>query len=95
MLARKREVRKSRQPQQASVVQKTTYDVTLPEELYKKAKREVLNEKAITPFTLAQKLGISISASKRILRRLESEGIVKLYSPGKRCPIYIPVKSSR
>ena len=94
MVAKKREARrKGKQPQQASVIQKTTYEVTLPEDLYRRAKREVLNEKAITPFMLAQKLGVSISASKRILRRLESEGVVKLYSPGKRCPIYIPVKS--
>jgi len=94
MMAKKRESkRKGKQPQQASVIQKTTYEVTLPEDLYRRAKREVLNEKAVTPFTLAQKLGISISASKRILKRLEDEGVVKLYSPGKRCPVYVPVKS--
>ncbi len=73
-----------------SITQQAVYDVSVPEELYERAKREIKGESLITPFSLSQKLGVSISTAKKILRRMHSEGIVTLYSPGKRCPVYVP-----
>lgn len=45
-----------------------------------------------TPYTLAQAYNLRIGVAKRVLREAESRGILKLYSPGRRSPIYIPIK---
>lgn len=63
--------------------------ILVDENLLRQAEREIKNVKLITPYRLSQKLGISISIAKRVLRELEKNGKVKLYSPGKRDPIYI------
>ena len=62
------------------------------EELIRRASHEVVNMKYVTPFMLSQKLDVKVSLAKKILRVLAERGIVKLYSPGKRDPLYVPVK---
>ncbi len=68
------------------------YTVVIPEQLYKRIAREIVREKLITPYMLAEKYNMTISLAKRVLRRLEAEGKVKLYAKNRRAPIYVPVK---
>jgi small subunit ribosomal protein S25e len=69
------------------------YTVILPEGLYKRISREIRKEPLITPYMLAERYNMTVSLAKKVLRRLEAEGIVKLYSKNRRAPIYVPVKS--
>lgn len=46
-----------------------------------------------TPYTLAQAYNLKIGVAKRILKEAARRGILKLYSPGRRSPIYVPAKS--
>jgi len=55
--------------------------------------REIKGLKYITPFLMYQKYGIKISEAKRMLRKFHEEGILTLYSGGRRVPIYIPKSS--
>ncbi len=65
------------------------YTAYVPEQLYKRIAREIRREKYITPYMLAEKYSMTISLARQVLRRLEKEGIVKLYSPNRRAPIYV------
>ena len=67
-----------------------SYDPRLSEELLRKAAKEVVKMKYITPYMASEKFGVPISTAKRLLRLLEAEGLIKLYSPGRRSPIYVP-----
>ena len=48
--------------------------------------------KYYTPYTLAQTLNIKISAAKRALREATKRGILKLFSGGRRSPIFVLAK---
>jgi ribosomal protein S25 len=72
-----------------SITEQALLDVAVPEDLYKRSSREIKSMEYITPFTLSQKLGVSISTSKKIIRRLSNEGLLILYSPGRRSPVYV------
>ncbi|MCY0868410.1 MAG: 30S ribosomal protein S25e [Desulfurococcus sp.] len=50
--------------------------------------------KYYTPYTLAQELNIRISTARKILREAARKGILKLYSGGRRAPVYIPAQHS-
>jgi len=64
------------------------------EELIKRIKAMVSKQdvKYYTPYILAQELNIRVSTARKILREAEKRGILRLYSGGRRSPIYIPVK---
>ena len=79
------EVQAPKQPQTTNV------GIGIDEGLLKQAERELKNSKYITPFRLSQKLGVNVSIAKKVLKELEKRGTAKLYSPGKRDPIYIPM----
>ena len=64
--------------------------VEVPESLYKRIARDVQREKLVTPYMLAEKYNMTVSLAKKVLRRLESEGYVKLYARNRRAPIYVP-----
>ncbi|MCE4613076.1 MAG: hypothetical protein F7C07_04525 [Desulfurococcales archaeon] len=65
-------------------------DPRITSEILDRAFKELPREKSLTPFKVATRLGIPISSAKRVLRLLESKGLVKLYSPNRRNPIYVP-----
>lgn len=69
------------------------YDPALSEELVRKVAKDVAGMKYITPYLVAEKHGIPISTARRVLKLLEAEGLVKLLSPGRRTPIYVPAKA--
>ncbi|ADV64430.1 30S ribosomal protein S25e [Desulfurococcus mucosus] len=64
------------------------------EDLLKRLKTAVSKQgvKYYTPYTLAQELNIRISVARKLLREAEKRGIVKLYSGGRRAPVYIPAQ---
>ena len=64
----------------------------VPDYLYRRISRDIVKEKYVTPYLLAEKYNMTISLAKQVLRRLEREGIVKLYAYNRRAPIYIPAK---
>ncbi len=71
------------------------YTVVLPEQLYKRIAREIQREPFVTPYMLAEKYNMTVSLAKRVLRRLEAEGLVKLYAKSRRAPIYVPTGGRR
>ncbi|MEM0355579.1 MAG: 30S ribosomal protein S25e [Desulfurococcaceae archaeon] len=68
--------------------------IDIPRETYEKFVNEVSKggDKYYTPYSLAQKYGIKISIAKKILRTAYQQGLIELYSPGRRSPIYVPRK---
>ncbi|MFN4046328.1 MAG: hypothetical protein ACK4H7_03200 [Acidilobaceae archaeon] len=62
----------------------------LAPDLIEKARREVVKEKYLTPFRVAQKYGIKVSTARRLLKILAGEGVITLHSSGRRAPIYVP-----
>lgn len=65
------------------------YTAFVPEDLYKRIVREIRREKYLTPYILAEKYSMTLSLAKRVLRKLETEGLVELYSPNRRASIYL------
>jgi small subunit ribosomal protein S25e len=65
------------------------YTAFVPENIYKRIARDIRREKYVTPFMIAEKYSMTLSLAKQVLRRLEKEGLVKLYSPSRRAPLYI------
>jgi len=73
----------------------TQVEVGLDETTIKRSEKIVSELSYVTPYMLSQKLGSSISMARKALRFLAEKGVVKLYSPGKRDPIYIPIKKTQ
>ena len=65
------------------------YTAFVPENLYKRIARDIRREKFVTPYMIAEKYSMTVSLAKQVLRRLEREGLVELYSPSRRAPIYL------
>jgi len=59
-------------------------------ELLAKAKKDLAKVNYITPSKLASNYSIAISTARKLLKELQKEGILALYSPSRRNPIYIP-----
>jgi len=58
--------------------------------LLERAKKEVPKMKYVTPYRLSKRYDITFSMAKKILRILESEGLIVRYSGTRRTPIYVP-----
>lgn len=68
-----------------------TLPVEIPRDLYDKFRKDIGKKifKYITPYVLAQQYSIRISAARKLLRIAHRQGLLKLYSSGRRTPIYI------
>ncbi|MGB9785437.1 MAG: 30S ribosomal protein S25e [Fervidicoccaceae archaeon] len=75
-----------------SLVQQAEMNVSVPTDLLKRAEREVKGMDYITPFSLAQKLSVSISTARKILKMLEESKAVEIVSRNRRSPVYAPKK---
>ncbi|MCE4614251.1 MAG: 30S ribosomal protein S25e [Desulfurococcales archaeon] len=85
--------KQSSQPQKArSMTEQAMYNVAVPEELIKRAEKEFPKESYWTPFKVAQKYNLTLSSAKKLLRIMEEKGVVALYTPNKRSPVYVPEK---
>ena len=59
------------------------------EALVERARSDVQKMDYITPFKLAQRYNITVSIAKKILKKLEEEGVIVRYSGTRRSPIYV------
>ncbi len=64
--------------------------VELTESLVEQARRELSRERWITPYKVASRYGIKVSLAKKLLKRLEEEGVLVLFSKSRRSSIYVP-----
>lgn len=55
--------------------------------------KDIKKMKYITPYVLASRFGIKISRAKKVLRDLESRGVVRAYDKNHRVPIYVPASA--
>jgi len=87
----KKKAKKREQPQTAIADKRERQGIIteIDDKMVKQAEREISQSNYITPYKLSQKLGTTISIAKKVLRELERQGKIKLYSPGKRDPVYI------
>ncbi|MEM0002353.1 MAG: 30S ribosomal protein S25e [Desulfurococcus sp.] len=84
---------KKKPAQQASSGKEFRANIFEPtEDILKRLKTAVSKQgvKYYTPYILAQELNIRVSVARKILREAERRGILKLYSGGRRAPIYVP-----
>lgn len=73
-----------------SIVAQAEYDVSVPQELLEKARRELRRERYLTPWTVSQKYSVSLSTARKLLRMLEEEGVIVRFSGSRRSPVYLP-----
>ncbi len=86
----KKKAKVAAQKQARSAVKQAEYDVSLPEELVERARRDVRRERYLTPFKVHQKYNVSLSTARKLLRRLEEEGVLVKFTANRRSPIYVP-----
>ncbi|MCS7104685.1 MAG: hypothetical protein NZ954_03875 [Thermofilaceae archaeon] len=56
--------------------------------------RELAKLPYATPYQVSSMFGIKVSEAKRVLRRLEEQGALKLLDANKRVKIYVPAKAA-
>ncbi len=64
-------------------------NIQISNDMIKKIQEEIKREKMITPYELATKSNITISVAKRILKDLNSQGVIKEVFRNRRTAIYI------
>jgi small subunit ribosomal protein S25e len=64
----------------------------LPSDLINKARVELVKEKFLTPFRVAQRYGVKISTARRLLRILAEEGLLVLVAGNRRSRVYVARK---
>ncbi|MEN2999150.1 MAG: hypothetical protein ABDH61_01025 [Acidilobaceae archaeon] len=65
-------------------------ETNLSQEILTKAKAELPKEKYVTPYKVAQKYGIKVSAAKRLMKILASEEVLARSGGNRRTPIFSP-----
>lgn len=91
----KQKKEEKQQSSSRSIMQQAEMNVSVPADLFRRAEREVKSMDYITPFSLAQKLSVSLSTARKILKMLEQSKAVEIVSRNRRSPIYVPKKSSQ
>jgi len=93
-LSKESKARKAKAPAKAEGVRpeyiQALLETGLTPDLIEKARRELVKEKYVTPFRVAQKYGIKVSTARRLLRILAGEGLLSLVSGTRRARIYVP-----
>lgn len=64
-------------------------NITISNDTIKKIQEEISKEKIITPYVLANKVGVTLSVAKRILKDLNSQGVIKEQFRNRRTGVYI------
>ncbi len=77
---------------QRSIVQQALYDVSVQQELLDKIAKDAKHQKFLTPYMVHERYGVSITTARKVLRMLAEQGVLKLYMPGRRTPIYVPAE---
>ena len=58
-------------------------------ELISRVKKDLSKLNYVTPYKVANSYNVALSTARRILKELEKEGVLVLYSPSRRNPVYI------
>ncbi len=76
-----------------SITQQALYEAHAPKELVDRVRRDIKRRQFdyLTPYLLSEKYTVTISTAKKILKELLDGGEIKLFSAGRRSPVYIPV----
>ncbi len=82
--------RKKGAPQEQAKGGEEELIVELTPRLVERAKRELAREKWLTPHKVAQRYGITVSLARKLLRELEEQGVIVLFSRNRRAPVYLP-----
>ncbi len=77
-----------------SITKQALYDSHATEELVDRVRRDVRRGQYsyLTPYLVSERYSISMSTAKKILKELVDNGVVELFSPGRRSPIYVPIR---
>ncbi len=77
-----------------SITKQALYDSHATEELVDRVRRDVRRGQYsyLTPYLVSEKYSISLSTAKKILRELVNDGMIELFSPGRRSPVYVPIR---
>jgi len=85
-----------REREKTSVEEKRVVEVLeipldVPRELYDKLVNDVKRGafKVLTPYSLAKEYNVKVSVARKLLKVAAKAGILKLYSGGRRSPIYV------
>ncbi|MEB3780280.1 MAG: hypothetical protein GSR85_08640 [Desulfurococcales archaeon] len=73
-----------------SLAEQARYDVSVPTELVERARRELVRDRYLTPFRVAQRYNVTLSTARKLLKILEDEGLIVLFTPNRRSPLYLP-----
>ncbi len=71
-------------------VQKVVREFLVDDDLRKKIEKEIVKMPCITPSAIAMKYNIRISTAKRLLRELNSKGLIRLVDRSPNITIYAP-----
>ncbi|AWR97160.1 30S ribosomal protein S25e [Acidianus sulfidivorans JP7] len=63
-------------------------NIIISNDTIKKIQEEISREKMITPYTLANKVGVTLSVAKRILKDLNEQGTIKEVFRNRRTAVY-------
>ena len=89
---KKREGRGEREERKGKYEMRLTSEGTLSELSVEQVVNGIKKMPYVTPHVLYSKFGIKISRAKRVLRELESRGILVAVDKNRRCPIYVLAK---
>lgn len=78
-----------------SIVKQALYDSHAADELVNRVRKDLKRGQFsyLTPYLVSEKYSISISTAKKILRVLLNENAVRMFSGGRRSPLYVPITS--
>lgn len=75
-----------------SITQQALYEAHAPKELVDRVRRDVKRRQFdyLTPYLLSEKYTVTISTAKKVLKELLEGGEIRLFSSGRRSPVYVP-----
>ncbi len=78
-----------------SIVKQALYDSHTADELVNRVRKDLKRGQFsyLTPYLVSEKYSISISTAKKILRVLLNENAIRVFSGGRRAPLYVPTTS--
>jgi len=90
MVAKQRQSKAGGKGPSRSLAEQARYDVSVPMELLERARRDAFKESYLTPFKVAQRYNVTISTARKVLKMLADEGVIVLFTPNRRAPVYVP-----
>ncbi len=88
-LRKQKQEKKTKETKEVKRESKTTIAI-VDSSLMGRVKAELKNFKYLSPWVIASQFSVKMGEAKRLLRRLENEGIIELVAHDSRNPIYKP-----